>query len=265
MKSKKIFITGCGSGFGKDAALLLARRGHTVYASVHYESQIAFLKNIAEKENLNLEVLKLDVCDEKDRNKVLEYDIDIFLSNAAIGDSGSVCEIEMNRIKEVFETNVFCNIEIIQLALKNMLSKNQGRIVFISSLVGRIPLPFLSPYCCSKFAVEAFANCLRKELKFKTDCNIEVCILEPGAYDTGFNKRNYLKKYEWMKVESYFKNQINELKSYDKKLWNWVQLKNTKTVMNKYIQVVEKDHVKLRYSTPWYQSLFVQLGRIFGM
>lgn len=265
MKRKNIFITGAGSGFGKDASLILARRGHTVYASVHYESQVSLLQEIAKKENLKLEVFLLDVLKESDRKKVLDYHIDVFISNTAIGDSGSISEIDMNRIRDVFETNVFCNFELTQLVLKHMILKNSGRIMFLSSLVGRIPLPFLSPYCASKSALESFVDCLRKELKLLKNCNVEICMIEPGAYDTGFNKRNYLKKYEWMTDHSYFKDQIHELKSMDEKLWNLIQLKNTKSIMNRYIKLIEKNHIKFRYQAPWYQALFVQIGRMLGL
>ena len=147
MKKQKIFITGAGSGLGKMAALALARRGHTVYASVQYENQINSITAIAQEENLDLICIKLDILLEADRQLILDYDIDVFIANSAIGDSGSVAEIDINKIKNVFETNVFSNIQTIQLALKNMiLKKHQGRIIIISSLVGRIPIKFLSPY-----------------------------------------------------------------------------------------------------------------------
>ena len=202
---KKIFITGAGSGLGKEAAIKLARRGHTVYASVHYSNQIDSLLEIAERENLKLSAFKLDILVSENRKLILDYDIDVFISNAAIGNSGSVADIDINKIKETFDTNVFANLHMVQLALKNMIEKNYGRIVILSSLVGRIPMPFLSPYCSTKFALEGFGTCLNQEMKLLnklSGTNIKISLIEPGAYATGFNKENNEKKYEWMCIQT---------------------------------------------------------------
>lgn len=266
MKIQKIFITGAGSGLGKEAAITLARRGHIVYAAVHYENQIEDIQQIAKNENLKLEAFKLDILIPEDRKLISNYDIDVFIANSAIGDSGSVSEIDINRIKKVFETNVFCNLITIQIALKNMIqNKHIGRIIIISSLVGRIPIKFLSPYCSSKFALEGFATCLRQELKQLPNCNIDVIIIEPGAYATGFNEENVCKKYEWMKEKSYFKEILPIIKEKDKKLWHFLNQKPFTPIIKKYVKAVETKFPKKRYYAPWWQALGVQICRIFGM
>lgn len=179
---KSVLITGAGTGLGKKASIELARRGHKVYATVRYENEIQDLIDIANREKLDLEAFKLDIRDKADREKLLNYNIDVLVCNAAIGDSGSVVDIDVDRFRNVFETNVFCNIETTQIALKRMINKKkQGRIIFISSLAGRIPFAFLAPYCSSKFAIESFATCLRKEMKKLTIANIEVGMIEPRS------------------------------------------------------------------------------------
>ena len=265
MTPKKVFITGSGSGLGKQAAICLARRGHTVYASVHYENQIAELEEIASSEHLNLSAFCFDITNKKDRNLIFSYDIDVFIANAAIGDSGSVSEVPVDFIREVFETNVFSNLELIQLVLRRMITqKHVGRIIFLSSLAGRIPAPFLSPYCASKFALEAFGTCLRQEMKLLNFAKIEVSLIEPGAFATGFNKENNEKKYVWMKHFSYFDFMLEKLQRIEEKLWNFIEIKPYTSIIRQYIRVVEDSHLKARYRAPWYHSLVIQLARILG-
>ncbi len=177
---KTILITGAGTGLGKEASIALAKRGHKVYATVRYENEIEDLLKIAKMDKLDIEAFKLDILKKQDREKILNYDIDCLVCNAAIGDSGSVADIDANRFRDVFETNVFCNIETAQVALTKMINeKKRGRIIFLSSLAGRIPFAFLAPYCSSKFAIEGFTTCLRKEMKKLKIANIEIGVIEP--------------------------------------------------------------------------------------
>lgn len=265
---KKIFITGAGSGLGKESAITLARRGHIVYASVHYEEQLHSLLEIAKKENLKLIPFKLDILIPKERELILNYDIDVFISNAAIGNSGSVADIPLYNIETVFNTNIFANLHMIQLALKNMITlKKEGRIIILSSLVGRIPIPFLSPYCASKFALEGFGICLNQEMKILnklSGTNIKISLIEPGAYATGFNKENNNKKYKWMYVDSYFSKYANTIRKYEIKIWNFLEQKPYTSIIKKYIHAVEDFNPKFRYTAPWWQSFFIQLIRIIG-
>lgn len=267
---KKIFITGSGSGLGKEAAIELAKRGHTVYASVQYDTEIQNLQKVAISNNINLIPFKLDILNEKDRNIILNYDFDTFINNAAIGNSGSVADVPVEFIEEVFNTNVFANLKMIQLAIKNIIEKRkQGRIIILTSLVGRIPMPFLSPYCASKFALNGFAICLKQEMKIlkrlSKEINIDVCIIEPGAYATGFNKENNEKKYAWMEKSSYFSPYISLIKKVEIKVWNFLEQKPFTPIVKCYVKAVEAKSSKFRYSAPWWQTVFIQIGRIFGM
>ncbi len=266
MKRKKVLITGAGSGLGKEAAISLARRGHRIYATVYYPSQMDPLIEISQKENLNMEVFLLDVQNPQDVQKVLQYDIDVLILNSAIGDSGSLAEIDLERIRQVFDTNLFGNFSVLQTALKPMIEqKKKGRIIFLSSLAGRIPMPFLSPYCASKAAIEIFATCLRWEVSYLPDAKIEIGIIEPGAYATGFNKENNEKKYTWMKSNSYFSSVVYKIQKRELRVWNFLEQKPYHSIIQKYIKAVETKHLKPRYSAPWWQAFFIQLGRIFGM
>lgn len=273
MKSKinkqTVCITGAGSGLGKEASIAIAKKGHKVICAVLYEEQISSIQDIKRKENLDIEVIKLDITDEKDRNKILEYDIDVFISNAAIADSGSIAEIDIERIEDVFKINVFCNIRITQLVLKNMIEKKQaGKVVFLSSQIGRISLPFLGPYASSKFAIEGFASSLRDEMKLLNKLektNIQVGIIEPGSYATGFNMETGNKMYGWMYQKSYFKKHIDLIRKIEGKVWELTELNKYDSIIKKYVKVVEAKKLKHRYYAPWYQAVSIQLLRLFGM
>jgi len=269
MKEKQIVcITGAGSGLGKEAAISISKRGHKVIACVLYQIQIEELEKIKKEYNLDMEIIEFDVTSKEDRNKLSNYDIDVFISNAAIADSGSIAEIDVKRIEDVFKINVFCNIELAQVVLKNMIKKKKkGKVVFLSSQIGRIALPFLGPYVSSKFAIEGFASCLRYEMKILNKLektNIQISIIEPGSYATGFNMETGNKKYGWMYQNSYFKNHIDLIRKVEQKVWELTELDTYNSIIKKYIKVVESKKLKHRYYAPWYQAMGIQILRIIG-
>lgn len=263
---KRILITGAGTGLGKSAAIKLAKRGHIVYATTHYKEEAEWINEYAKDNGLenNLKSFKLDILLEEDRKKALEYDIDVLINNAAIGDTGAVCEISVDRYRKTFETNVFSAIELTQLVLCNMIAKMEGRIIFVSSLLGRISMPFFSPYAATKFAIEGIVESFRAEMDLLKNCNIDIILLEPGAYRTGFNQINMEKKYGWMRKKSYFKDQFKEIKWEEQKRFNKLEEKQTDSIIEKYIKAVEDSKPKLRYFAPKYQSSVIQGLRITG-
>jgi len=260
---KTILITGASSGFGKATALALAKRGHKVIATTHQEDSVNQLKDFFDRNNLEVEVFKLDITSADDRKKILDYNLDVLINNAGTGQSGSLAEIAIDKIKDNFETNVFSSIALSQLALKNMIQKDSGTIIFVSSLAGRVTMPFLGPYAMTKFALSAGAEAMRAELH-KLSKNIHVSLIEPGAYHTGFNQKNIAKKYEWMDKKSYFYKMIDQLKKEENKYFNMMELKSTKSIVAKFVKASEAKKPHLRYSAPWWQYLGVQVMRIFG-
>lgn len=260
---KKILITGCGSGLGREAAIALACRGHYVYATTHTEEQADKLNDINQKYSLPIESFKLDLLCKNDRIKVMNIEIDVLVNNAAIGDSGSVAEIDVNKYRDTFETNVFCPIELTQLVLKQMIPRKEGRIIFLSSLAGLFPIPFLSPYCATKFALEAIGISLNEELKELEDVNIPVILIEPGSYATGFNQKNIAKQFNWMKIDSYFKPNIRLLEKKQYAYFKFTESTNINSIIDKYIKAVEDKHPKERYIAPVSQGAFVKIKNTF--
>lgn len=262
MKPKTILITGAASGFGKDTAIALANRGHKVIATVHREESVETLK--AESKVLFKDIFKLDITLESDRNKILDLDLDVLINNAGIGESGSLAEVPLNKIRENFETNVFSTIALSQIALKKMIKKDSGTIVFISSLAGRIPMPFLGPYSMTKYALTAAGTMMRSEIK-KLTRNVNITLVEPGGYHTGFNQKNLAKKYEWMDKTTLFYDKISELKKEEELQFKLTEAKSTKSIVDKIVKASEARKPRLRYVAPWWQGLGVRVLRIFGV
>lgn len=260
---KIILITGAGSGIGKDTAIALAKRGHKVIATTETEEQSTALQKEIISFDIDLIIFKLDITNENDRRKIESYDLDVLINNAGIGESGSLAEIDVNKVRHNFEVNVFSSFEISQLALKKMFLKKQGTILFISSLAGRITMPFLGPYCMTKFALSSGAEALRTEIHsiFK---NIHISLIEPGAFHTGFNQKNIAKKYEWMNQQSLFYPVINELKAKEEWQFRMTESLSTTSIVKKIITATEAKKPKLRYSAPWWQAFGVNILRIFG-
>ena len=199
--SKVIMITGAGSGLGKGAALGLAQSGHKVIAGVQIWPQVTALREEASELGVELEVLKLDILNEVDRQKALTYDIDILVNNAATGETGPIAEIPIQLVRNVFEVNVFSTLEFTQLFAKKFVEKGSGKIVFVSSIAGLSTGPFFGPYTASKHALEAIAQSMKDELK---EFGVQVCTINPGPYRTGFNDRMHESVFQWYDPKSNF-------------------------------------------------------------
>ena len=204
-KRKTILITGAGSGLGKGAALKLAKK-HNVIAAVEIWPQYTLLKKITEKSKIKMDIVKLDITNETERNKVLEKygdTLDILVNNGAIGETGPIAEIPVDRFRKNMEVNVFSTLELTQLFAKKFVERKKGKIVFISSVAGLFTFPFYGPYCATKFALEAVSSSLYDELK---PYGVKVCTINPGPYRTGFNDRMFDTKDLWYSEENNFTN-----------------------------------------------------------
>ena len=180
--AKTVLITGAGSGFGRGAALELARRGHKVIAGVLNDPQAAELAKAEPK----LTVVKLDITDAKDVAKVDQWNLDVFIANAAIGQTGPLSVIPLERLRAVFEVNVFATFAITQRVAQAMRRKRAGRIIIMSSIGGVRAGVGSGPYTMTKHAIQAFGTALRAELRA---FGVDVCLINPGPYGTGFNDR----------------------------------------------------------------------------
>lgn len=189
-----ILITGGGSGFGKGTALGLARKGHSVIAGAEIWPQVWDLREEAAELGVELAVIKLDLLDEIDRENALEHDIDILVNNAGIMETGPMAEIPIERVRSVFETNVFSHLELTQGFVRKMIDQGHGKVVWVSSIAGLKSSPFGGTYAASKHAIEAIAAAMREELK---PTGVKVATINPGPYRTGFNDTGAESKWQW--------------------------------------------------------------------
>ena len=208
--NQTVLITGAGSGFGLGASLELARRGYDVIATTQILAQITGVMAAAEAAGVKLRAEKLDVQDSADRKRAGDWDVDVLVNNAGIGESGPLGEISVDLVRANFETNVFGALELTQGVLKGMVKKGGGKIVNISSIAGRITIPYLGPYCMTKHAMEVVSEALRAELEHH---NIKVVVIEPGPYATGFNELLMASKYRWFNENSLFAGDMEIIKN----------------------------------------------------
>ncbi len=190
MQQKKIaLVTGSSSGIGFETSLLLAKNGFSTYATMRSLEKSYKISDIAEKHNLPLKVLRLDVTDEKSIkdaiNIIIEEQgqIDVVVNNAGYGSTGAVEDFSIEEIKSQFDTNFFGSIRVIQSVLPLMRKQKNGTIINISSIGGRIPFPFSSSYVSTKFALEGLSETLQYEVE---QFDIKIILIEPGMIKTNF-------------------------------------------------------------------------------
>ena len=148
------------------------------------------INELKQKERLPLEVLKLDVTDDKSVNEAIDKvaneqgRIDVLVNNAGYALVGPLEELSIQEFKEQFETNVFGVIRVTQSVLPIMRKQRHGTIVNISSIAGRIGFPLTSAYVSSKFALEGLSESIAYELE---QFGINVILVEPGVIKTNFD------------------------------------------------------------------------------
>ena len=202
--NKTILMTGAGSGFGKGTVLGLAKKGHNVIATCENWPQVSELIAAAEKEGVALEVAKMDLLNREDREIVFRKyadRLDILVANAAIGETGPIAEISVDRVRHVFEVNVFGTLEFVQPFARSFANKGRGKIIFTSSIAGFSTFPFLAPYCASKHALEAIVQLMREEME---GTGVQIATINPGPFRTGFNDRMYDTLDQWYDPEKNF-------------------------------------------------------------
>src|SRR5258707_2459756 len=193
MNSKQVvLITGSSTGFGRLFADTLARKGHTVFATMRdlggrNAKNAAEIRALAEKDPLPVHVLEMDVTDDASVERGVDVvvakagRIDVAINNAGYYVSGLAEATTTEQAQRLMDTNFFGPVRVNRAVLPHMRRQHSGVLMHISSGAGRVVLPSAGFYCASKFALEALAEAYSYELAAQ---GIESVIVEPGQYET---------------------------------------------------------------------------------
>jgi NAD(P)-dependent dehydrogenase (short-subunit alcohol dehydrogenase family) len=189
---KNILITGTSTGFGRDTAERLARRGDRVFATMR---DIAgrnarareSLERLAASEALSLQVLEVDVTDTASVQEAIARvladagRLDVVINNAGIAGLGVTEAYTPEQFQQIFDVNLHGVVRVNRAVLPSMRRHRSGLLIHLSSGAGRVTVPAMAAYCASKFALEALADAYRYEL---LPFGIDSIVVEPGIYRT---------------------------------------------------------------------------------
>ena len=181
---KTVLVTGCSSGIGYATAQCLKQRGWQVIPTARKESDLQKLHAAG------FTPIALDLADSASVQAAVKTVLERFngqlgalVNNAGYGQPGAMEDLTREMMRAQFETNLFGLQELSNGFIPVFRKQGYGRIVNISSVVGRVALPFMGIYSASKYAVQAVSDVMRVELD---GSGIAVCLIEPGPIDTAF-------------------------------------------------------------------------------
>ena len=259
---KNILITGCSSGIGYCVANGLKARGYRVIASARKPEDVSRLQNEG------LETLLLDVSSSQsiqqavsDLESLCGDELYAVFHNGAYGQTGAVEDLSRSTLEKQFSTNVFGWIELTNSLIPLLRQQPSARILFNSSVLGLIALPYRGAYNASKFAIEGFADTLRLELN---SSNIDVCLIEPGPVESDFRQNALLALKANVDIEgSLHKNKYQkQIKRLEMVGPSAPFTLPAEAVLKKVIHALESNRPKPRYYVTFPTYLFGTLRRI---
>jgi len=259
-KVKSILITGCSTGIGLHLARELKKLGYRVFASARKQA------DVIELESEGFESLLLDLSSSDSINSAVS---DLFqktdtlyalINNGAYGQVGALEDISRAAMEAQFQANFFGWHELTNLILPSMKKSNTGRLIYISSVLGFVALPFRGPYIASKFAIEGLVDTLRLELRHT---NIKLSLVQPGPIESDFRKNAYLafQKYVDFDKSDYqkdYERMIERLSASDNAKFTL----GAEAVLKPVQHALTSNSPKVRYRVTFPTKLFSILGRI---
>ncbi|MET3937704.1 NAD(P)-dependent dehydrogenase (short-subunit alcohol dehydrogenase family) [Paenibacillus sp. PvP094] len=209
MENKVWFITGASRGLGRIWAEAALSRGDKVAATARTPENIAELK---ERFGDAVLPLALDVTDSQQVEHVVQQAhehfgrLDVVLNNAGYTLVGTTEEADESDVRELFDTNYFGTLRVIQAVLPLLRLQGSGHILGVSSAMGIVAAPLIGFYCASKWAVEALHDSLAQEVK---SFGIKVTLLEPGAFATDFGSPLSMKTSQGLEVYAELRDRVS--------------------------------------------------------
>ena len=259
-KLKSVLITGCSSGIGLCLAHGLRSEGYRVFASARSINDVDKLRALG-FESLLLDLSSSDSINEAISGLYQKTDnLYALINNGAYGQAGALEDISREALEKQFQVNVFGWHELTNLVLPLMRKVNKGRIIYISSVLGFVAMPFRGPYVASKFAIEGLVNTLRLELN---DTDIKLSLIQPGPIESKFRENAFLAFKENVDItnsshKEQYKIMIRRLNS-DK---NAKYTLPAEAVLKATIHALESNSPKIHYRVTFPTKLFAFLGRI---
>ncbi|PSP97442.1 oxidoreductase [Halobacteriales archaeon QS_4_70_19] len=184
--TKTVLVTGCSSGIGRATAYSFLDDDWQVYATARNTADIEALGEAG------CDIDTLDVTDpenvERVVDRVIERDgrIDCLVNNAGYGQHGPLEDVSDDLLERQFDVNVFGPHRLVRAVLPHMREREDGTIVNVSSVAGRLASPGMGAYSASKFALEGYSDSLRNEV---APHGVDVSVVQPGPVETMFRER----------------------------------------------------------------------------
>jgi NAD(P)-dependent dehydrogenase (short-subunit alcohol dehydrogenase family) len=184
MADGTVLTTGANSGIGLSCVLEVARKGYRSVGSVRSEAKAEAVHKAAADAGVQVETVLLDVTDAERCAAVIDEVGPLYglVNNAGYGVTGAVEDVDDDEARAVLETMVVAPMRLARLALPAMRDAKRGRIINVSSIMGRTTTPFTGWYQASKHALEGVTDALRIEV---AGGGIKVVLVEPGGFKTG--------------------------------------------------------------------------------
>lgn len=183
----KALVTGASSGIGRDITRYLVSKDYKVFAIARNTAKLDDLK---QKLGEKVKIISADISDKdtciKIYNDLKDENIDLLVNNAGFGIFGNFVETDLEKEINLIDTNITAVHILTKLFLKDMVKRNSGKILNVSSIAGMSPGPLMAAYYSSKAYILRLTQSIYEELK-KKKSNVTVSILCPGPVATNFN------------------------------------------------------------------------------
>ena len=190
-EAQTVLITGASAGIGKVTCLYLAEKGYNVIGTSRASSRLGDLYSEADQRGVTVHGLELDINNDAEVQRVMPKvfnqfgEIHALVNNAGYGLWGPLEIVSIDEMKTLFETNVFAVLRMTQVVLPAMIERRAGKIVNISSVLGRLATPFNGAYASSKYALEGLSESMNHEV---SPFGVHVALVEPGLFETEFQR-----------------------------------------------------------------------------